>query len=83
MKPQKLQNKHTSHLIKGVRAGKAGVCILFVVINGLRINYAVCAHRMSQLYVNSHWQKKDKAKDWELEELKAETKQAGEIMTVT
>jgi hypothetical protein len=37
---------------------------------------------MSQSYVESHWEKKCEAKDKELEELKAEMKRAGEIMTV-
>ena len=38
---------------------------------------------MSQLCVESHWEKKCKAAYNELVELKAEMKRAGEIMTVT
>ena len=37
---------------------------------------------MSQLYVESHWQKKCETKDKELEELKAEMKWAAEIVIV-
>ena len=33
-----------------VRAGEAGVCVLFVVIRGLRTDYGARTHRMSQSY---------------------------------
>ena len=81
-----LRNKHTSTRggtkCEGVRTDEAGVCALFVMTRGLHADYGAHNHRLSQLFVKIHWQKKYEASDQELKKLKAEMKRAGEIMTV-
>ena len=61
---------------------EVGVCALFVVARDLHTGNGARTHRMCQLLVESHWQKKYEAKDQELEDLKAEMTRVVEIMTV-
>ena len=53
----------------------------FVVARSPRTDHGARANRISHLFAEN-WQSRYKAKDQELEELKAEMKRAGEIMTV-
>ena len=55
---------------------------MFVVVRELYTDDGAYIHRMTHVFVESHWQKKYEAKDQELEELKTEMRRVGETMTV-
>ena len=56
--------------------------VQYVMLPGSTKYDTPCAHRSSQSYVKSHWEKKSEATYRQLTELKAEIKRVGEIVRV-